>query len=684
MTKINDSKEKLPSFALLGNPNSGKTTLFNSLTGSKQYVGNWPGVTVEKKEGFFCYNKIYSKIVDLPGVYSLSPYTPEEIVTRNFLLDEDPDIIINIVDATNIERNLYLTTQLLELGKPIVIALNMTDLLEKKGYIINYKELEKRLGARVVPISASKRLGMEELLSAMMETYKSCEKVSIRNIYSSKVNEILEQIEDIITELKPEDYDKRRFISIKLFEGDLLEQRKLGLDKEILHKILKLRDSINTTEFVDHVMIIADERYKFICSLCSECISKSKENKSTGSDKIDNVLTNKFLAFPSFFILIFLIFYITFGPFGNLLKSYVEYFINDIFSVNVSNMLNNLEAANWAKSLVLDGVIKGVGSVLSFLPQIIILFILLSALEDSGYMARAAFIMDRSLRKIGLSGKAFVPMLMGFGCTVPAVLGTRILENKKEKRLTILVMPFMSCSAKMPVYLLIISSFFKDIQPLVIISIYGIGILLGIGTALLFKNSLNKGESSNFVMELPSYKLPTFKSLLIHTWERVKDFLMKAGTVLLGASIVIWFLQSFNYSFNQVSDSSESILAGIGKLIAPIFTLCGFNDWRVSVSLLTGVIAKESIVSSMAVLYNFDTTMESVNALSQTFTNLSAYSFIIFVLLYTPCVAAISAIRKELGSPKWTWISVGYQLVVAWLFSALIYQIGSLVINICH
>ena len=622
--------------------------------------------------------------MDLPGVYSLSPYTPEEIVTRNFLLDEDPDIIINIVDATNIERNLYLTTQLLELGKPIVIALNMTDLLEKKGYVINYKELEKRLGAKVVPISASKRLGMEELLSAMMETYKSCEKVSIRNIYSSKVNEILEQIEDIITELKPEDYDKRRFISIKLFEGDLLEQRKLGLDKEVLHKILKLRDSINTTEFVDHVMIIADERYKFICSLCSECISKSKENKSTGSDKIDNVLTNKFLAFPSFFILIFLIFYITFGPFGNLLKSYVEYFINDIFSVNVSNMLNNLGAADWAKSLVLDGVIKGVGSVLSFLPQIIILFTLLSALEDSGYMARAAFIMDRSLRKIGLSGKAFVPMLMGFGCTVPAVLGTRILENKKEKRLTILVMPFMSCSAKMPVYLLIISSFFKDIQPLVIISIYGIGILLGIGTALLFKNSLNKGESSNFVMELPSYKLPTFKSLLIHTWERVKDFLMKAGTVLLGASIIIWFLQSFNYSFNQVSDSSESILAGIGKLIAPIFTLCGFNDWRVSVSLLTGVIAKESIVSSMAVLYNFDTTMESVNALSQTFTNLSAYSFIIFVLLYTPCVAAISAIRKELGSPKWTWISVGYQLVVAWLFSALIYQIGSLVINICH
>ena len=406
-----------------------------------------------------------------------------------------------------------------------------------------------------------------------------------------------------------------------------------------------------------------------------------KNDKLSITDKIDKIVTNKFLALPIFLAIMMLIFYITFGPVGNYFKSWAEFLINDIIGNSIEKLLVSLNASSWAKSLILDGVVKGVGSVISFFPQIMILFTLLSVLEDSGYMARAAFITDKMLRKIGLSGKAFVPLLMGFGCSVPAVLGTRILEHDKDKKLTILMIPFMSCSAKMPVYSMFISAFFPSHQPIIIFSIYLLGILVAIFTAFLFKNTILKGKEAPFIMELPEYKLPTLKNLSLHVWERLKDFLVKAGTVLVGATIIIWFLQSFNFSLHTVQDSSDSILAYLGAKIAPIFTLCGFNDWKASVALISGIIAKESVVSTSAILYNTEASMVLHHALSQHFSMLSAYSFMVFVLLYTPCVAALSAIRKEMKSVKWTTISILYQLITAWFVSALVFQIGTLIKN---
>ena len=427
----------------------------------------------------------------------------------------------------------------------------------------------------------------------------------------------------------------------------------------------------NIKKYTDE-MIIADERYKYICAITSRAVHKNHDPcKLTVSDKIDRIATNKYLAIPLFLVTMFLVFAITFGPIGNFLRDAAEWLISDLLAGGLTTFLHNVNASEWAESLVIDGIIGGVGSVISFLPQIVLLFTLLSLLEDSGYMARAAFIMDKLLRCIGLSGRAFVPMLMGFGCTVPAVMGTRILESEKDKKLTILITPFMSCSAKMPVYLLMVSMFFKDRGPLVIFGIYILGVVIAILTALLFKSTVLKGKNSPFVMELPPYRLPSAKTLLLHIWERVRDFLVRAGTVLMGASILIWFLQSFNFSLQMV-ESDESILASIGMLIAPVFTLCGFGDWRASVSLVTGIAAKESVASTMAVLYG--------GSLTGAFSTLSAFSFLVFVLLYTPCVAALTAMRKEFGSRKWMAVSVVYQLAVAWIMSFAVFQIGSLFI----
>lgn len=674
MQKAVKEEKKTIKMALAGNPNCGKTTLFNELTGSSQYVGNWPGVTVEKKEGKVKFSGRDISVIDLPGIYSLSPYTPEEIVTRNCLLKDDPDVIIDIVDATNIERNLYLTTQIAELGKPVVIALNMVDVLEKEGDKIDYALLSHELGLPVVPISASKGRGVDELVEKAVELAGRYDFVPVKNTYSRRVDAVLRDIEEALEEVEQSKPEHRRWTAVKLFEGDKVTWKQYRFTKQQRDHIEFHINEIETTKYIDREMIIADERYKYICAACEKAVHrKHPQGFVTLSDKIDRVVTNKVLALPLFLLMMLFVFFITFGPLGTFLKDGAEYLITDVFSGFIDGMLTSAGASLWAHSLVVDGVIAGVGAVVSFLPQIMLLFTLLSILEDSGYMARAAFIMDKLLRMIGLSGKAFVPMLMGFGCTVPAVLGTRTLENEKDKRLTIMITPFMSCSAKMPVYLLFISAFFPKISPLIIFAIYLLGMVVAVLTALLFKNTILKGKNAPFVMELPPYRLPSPKSLWLHVWERLKDFLVRAGTVLMGASILIWFLQSFDFSMQMVSDSSQSMLASIGIAIAPIFTLCGFGNWKASVSLVTGLVAKESVVSTMAVLYG-----GSAAAVSEAFTPLSAFSFMVFVLLYTPCIAALSAIRKEMGSAKWTAISIGYQLVVAWFASALVFQLGTL------
>ena len=689
MTTLSSDRTKVTkkhlNVALIGNPNSGKTTLFNQLTGSRQYVGNWPGVTVEKKEGKLSYKNEEIKIIDLPGIYSLSPYSSEEIVTRNCLLHDDVDLIINIIDSTNIERNLYLTTQIMELGKPIVVVLNMIDILEKKGDKIDYHLLSKLLSVAVIPMSANKHDKIENLMDSCLDiiNQKASSKIQdVQNIYAPEIDSILNNIEKILKNSNNKFKVNPRWLAVKLFSEDHDILKNVHLTEDELSRINFYKNSVCPSKNTDRQMIISECRYDYICSVCKKCVHKNlKNDKLSITDKIDKIVTNKFLALPLVLAIMMLIFYITFGPVGNYFNSWAEFLINDIIGNSIEKLLVSLNASSWAKSLILDGVVKGVGSVISFFPQIMILFTLLSVLEDSGYMARAAFITDKMLRKIGLSGKAFVPLLMGFGCSVPAVLGTRILEHDKDKKLTILMIPFMSCSAKMPVYSMFISAFFPSHQPIIIFSIYLLGILVAIFTAFLFKNTILKGKEAPFIMELPEYKLPTLKNLSLHVWERLKDFLVKAGTVLVGATIVIWFLQSFNFSLHTVQDSSDSILAYLGAKIAPIFTLCGFNDWKASVALISGIIAKESVVSTSAILYNTEASIGLHHAFSQHFSMLSAYSFMVFVLLYTPCVAALSAIRKEMKSVKWTTISILYQLLTAWFVSALVFQIGTLIKN---
>lgn len=672
------SAKRTLNFALVGNPNSGKTTLFNQLTGSSQYVGNWPGVTVEKKEGTLRYKNQTVNIIDLPGIYSLSPYSQEEVVTRSYLTCEAPDLIINIVDATNIERNLYLTTQLVELGIPIVIALNMIDVVEKRGDVINFETLQKRLGVPVFPISASKDAGIEPLIDFAIKFSKKNYRVTPQNIYSKDLNYVLKEIErEIAADLLPESIDKR-WLAVKIFEGDALTLKEFKFSEEQLRKFRAYRDKIPTNKYTNQEMIIADQRYAYICAVCKDALVKNTRTKTSISDRIDQVLTHRFFAIPIFLALVLAIFFITFGPFGEFFKSAAESLIHHRLTPFVQGQLSTFGASDWAKSLVIDGIIAGIGAVLSFLPQIIILFTLLSVLEDSGYMARAAFIMDYPLRKLGLSGKAFVPMLMGFGCTVPAVMGTRTLENPRDRRLTVMLVPFMSCSAKMPVYALFISAFFAEFKPLVIFSIYLLGIALAVLTAYFFKNTALSGGGASFIMELPEYRFPTAKGLWLHVWEKVKDFLTKAGTVLLSASIIIWFLQSFNPQLQLTADKSQSILAELGQIIAPVFTLCGFGDWRATVALITGLAAKESVVSTMAILYGAGAGDTLSQALSQAFSPISAYAFMIFVLLYTPCVAALSAISRELGSKKWTAFAIVFQLGVAWFASALFFQVATI------
>ena len=665
-------------FALAGNQNSGKTTLFNQLTGSNQHVGNFPGVTVDRKDGRIRGQN--ATVVDLPGIYSLSPFSNEEIVTRDFLIKDRPDGIINIVDATNIERNLYLTMQLIELDIPIVIALNMMDEVRENGGTIDINRLEEALGVPVVPISAAKNEGIAELVEHAMHVARFKESPGRVDFCPSEgsdkdtaMHRSLHAIMHLI-----EDHARRnglpvRFAASKLVENDgpILEQ--LDLDeneKETLEHILLQLESESGS---DREASLADSRFSFIEEVCDESVVKPSESRQRiRSLKADRILTGRFTAIPAFLLIMALIFYLTFGPVGTGLSDLLAMGIDRLTAFTDSGLtafgLNPV-----VHSLVIDGIFAGVGSVLSFLPIIVVLFFFLSILEDSGYMARVSFVMDKMLRKIGLSGRSFVPMLIGFGCTVPAIMATRTLSSERDRKMTILLTPFMSCSAKLPIYALFTAAFFSSYQSLVMIGLYLIGIVVGIIAALVLKSTGFKGNPVPFVLELPNYRMPRAKNVSQLIWEKTKDFITRAFTLIFFATIIVWFLQSFDTRLNIVTDSSDSLLASLGSLIAPLFAPLGFSDWRISTALITGFTAKESVVSTLVVLLGGD-----IASLEGMFTRFSAFVFLVFTLLYTPCVAAIATVRRELGR-RWSIAVVVMQCLIAWLVAFIVHAIGLMI-----
>lgn len=674
-------------FALVGNPNCGKTTMFNEITGSTQYIGNWPGVTIEKKEGKARKIPQDIKVIDLPGIYSLSPYSMEEIIARDYVLDEKPDVLINIVDATNIERNLYLTTQVMELGIPIVIALNMMDAVEAKGDKIDIAILEKCLGVPIIATVANKGRGIGELMQKALQVAQTAAvKAQVTNLrmYDDRIEECIDEIEKkIISTIDKTTYNPR-WVALKLLEGDEKAKEKLNIPINLIEDLKTYQEKLEKEYDNDMETVIADNRYRFISGIVKKAVRKNSSSSELAfSDKIDKVVTHRLLAIPLFLAVMFAIFQITFGSIGSFTIDWIDTFINGTVAGQLSQWLDVAGAADWLHALIENGIIGGMGSMLVFVPQIMILFFFLSILEDSGYMARAAFIMDRLLRKLGLTGKSFIPMLMGFGCSVPAIMSTRTLENEKDRRLTILLTPFMSCGARLPVYALFTAAFFAKNQGMVIFSIYILGILIAIFSGILLKKTVLKGEAAPFIMELPPYRIPTFKGLLIHMWDRGKGFVKKAGTIIFAAAVLIWFFQSFNFSLQMIKDPEESIIGAIGKAIAPIFAPLGFGDWRSSVALLTGFVAKEVVVATMGILHGVggtgDNTTQLVTTLQASFTPLKAYAFMAFTLLYLPCVAAFATIKREMNSWKWTLFTVGYQTGIAWIVAFFIFQVGRLI-----
>ena len=661
-------------FALAGNQNCGKTTLFNQLTGSNQHVGNFPGVTVDRKDGAI-RGKANTLVTDLPGIYSMSPYTSEEIVTRNFVLNEHPKGIINIVDATNIERNLYLTMQLMELDIPMVLALNMMDEVRENGGSIIVNQMEEMLGIPVVPISAAKNEGIDELISHALHVAKYQEKPTEidycdANDDGGAVHRCLHAIMHLIEDHAAKAGIPVRFAASKLAEGDSLILDSLHLDqneKEMLEHIIV---QMENERGLDRAAAIAHMRFDFIQKICDETVIKPKESKEhLRSVAIDKILTGKYTAIPCFIGIMGLVFFLTFGVIGAFLSDLLDLGITSLGNL-VDGLMTSWNVNQALHSLVIDGIFNGVGSVLSFLPIIVTLFFFLSLLEDSGYMARVAFVMDKLLRKIGLSGRSIVPMLIGFGCTVPGVMASRTLPSERDRKMTILLTPFMSCSAKLPIYAFFAAAFFPEHGALVMIALYFGGILMGILMALLMGHTMFSGEAVPFVMELPNYRLPGAKNVGHLLWDKAKDFLQRAFTVIFLATMVIWFLQSFNLHLNMVSDSRDSILAMVAGVIAPLFAPMGLADWRISTALITGFLAKESVVSTLSILFG------STAALTSGITPLSAASLLVFCLLYTPCVAAIASIKRELGS-KWAISVVILQCAIAWIAAFLIYLIGS-------
>ena len=627
--------------ALAGNPNCGKTTLFNALTGFNQYVGNWPGVTVEKKEGTAHLGDRAITVVDLPGIYSLSPYSMEEIVARDFIIGEGPDAVIDIVDATNLERNLYLTVQLLELERPLVLALNFMDEVKARGDQIDVERLSKELGVPVVPITAKTGEGLDELLQVAHRQMHLGVTYEPDDLYDDFTHDIHHRMGELIHDYAYAANLPAHWASIKLLEGDGIVAKALNLPADVQNKLDAIIAEYEASSALgDRETLVADSRYRYIERVVHASVVKGKGSEGpTLTEKIDRIVTGKYTALPLFLCAMLVMFVITFGP---------------------------------------DGIISGVGGVLSFLPQIALLFFFLSFLEDSGYMSRAAFIMDRLLRRFGLSGKAFIPMLMGFGCSVPAIMGARTMENEKDRRMTILLIPFMSCSAKLPVYGLLSAAFFGPWAGLVVFGLYVIGMAVGILSGILFKHTLFSGEPAPFVLELPPYRFPSMENIATHVWQKVKGFLVKAGTLILAMSIVLWLLQSFDFSLHMVDDAANSMLGTLGALIAPVFAPLGFGFWQAAVALLTGFIAKEMVVSSLSMFYGFSLTAAgtAVAAAMTGFTPLSAFSMLVFILLYVPCVAATSTMAKELGSAKWTVFSVCWQIGVAYVVSLLVHTVG--------
>ncbi len=686
----NQNERRAVKLALVGNPNSGKTTLFNAMTGSREYVGNWPGVTVEKKEGRLRAHGQEMLLVDLPGIYSLSPYSLEEVIARNYIIEEQPDAIINIVDGTNLERNLYLTVQLMELERPMVLALNMMDEVEKSGDRIDVGRLSLELGIPVVPISARTGEGVNELL-------KQCEllvdiiheQVHCRNfiepddVYDDVTHAAHHKIGEIADDYAVKAGIPAHWAQMKLLESDALILEQLQLPPSAREEIDRVIQAYaGADERFDSGMRVAESRYRFISRVISAALTKKRgmEDRSI-SDRIDAVLTHKYFALPVFLLIMLLIFLLTFGSVGSWLSDQVETLIGEALSPWLRGWLTSMDTSGWLVSLICDGIITGVGGVLTFLPQIALLFLCLSILEDSGYLSRTAFIMDKPLKRIGLSGKSFIPMLMGFGCTVPAAMSARTMENEKDRRMTIFLLPFMSCSAKLPVYGLIAGAFFGRGSGMVVFALYALGMLFGVLTGLVFKRTLFRGADAPFVMEMPPYRRPQLKNTLQHVGERVEHFLEKAGTIILVMSILLWVLQTFDFRFAMVENAANSILGTLGGFLAPALKPLGFGSWQAAVSLLTGFVAKEAVVASLSLFYGFSAgAAEGAvrTALSSTFTPLSAFSFLVFVLLYVPCMAAVATMRRELSSGKWTAFMVVYQIAIAYIAALFVYQLGLL------
>ena len=661
-------------FALAGNQNCGKTTLFNALTGANQHVGNFPGVTVDQKVGTI--RGTAHQVVDLPGIYSIRPYTQEEIVTRDFILKSNPDAILNIVDATNIERNLYLTLQLLTLRVPTVIALNMMDELTGNGGSIDVQRLSDALGVPVVPISAAKNEGISELVDILLNTAENRVLPKVQDFCpDGPVHRCIHAVCHIIEDHAQRARLSRRFAATKLIEGeqDFYELLQLNQnEKELIeHSIIEMESDTG----LDRNAALADMRYNFIEGVCDACVTKASESREhRRSVKIDRVLTNRYLALPLFAAIMGLVFYLTFNVIGAFLSDVMAYAVDGL-TMLADRGLTSYGINPVVHSLIIDGIFAGVGSVLSFLPIIVTLFFFLSILEDSGYMARVAFVMDKLLRKIGLSGRSFVPMLIGFGCSVPAIMATRTLSSNRDRKMTILLTPFMSCSAKIPIYTLFAAAFFPGWDLPVMIALYFGGMVVGILMALLLKSTLFRGNPVPFVMELPNYRFPSAKSVLLLMWEKAEDFLTRAFTVIFMATVIIWFLQTFDLKLNVVADSTDSILARLGLLVSPVFAPLGFGDWRMVTALVSGFTAKEAVVSTFGVILGVSTE-QLQQALHMLFDARSAASFLTFCLLYTPCVAAVATIKRELGSRTKTVAVVIAQCAVAWLAAFLVYQIG--------
>lgn len=693
-------------FALAGNQNSGKTTLFNQLTGSSQHVGNWPGVTVEKKTGAMLHHHHgqqthlglprrfrrahengqavpdkYSDvtIVDLPGIYSLSPYSMEEIVSRNFIVQEKPDVVINIVDATNLERNLYLTLQLLQLGRPVVVALNMMDEVRSHGDVIDLAAMEKGLGVPVVAICARKGEGLDELVRRAMDAAENRRIPPKLDICTGAAHKALHAIQHLVEQPAQAHGMTSRYAATKLFEGDAPMMEELDLSEDTRHIIEEILSAMEREVGMERAAVMADTRYRFIEKLLSTCYTRAREEGATLTDRLDRVLTHPLLAIPVFLLMMLLVFYITFGPIGTWLADGFAALVQQGVDA-LAAALAGLGVAGWVRSLLVDGALTGVGSVLSFLPTILLLFLLLSILEDSGYMARAAFLMDKPLRKLGLNGRAFIPMMMGFGCTVPAVMSARSMNNQRDRRFTILLTPFMSCGAKVPIYALFTRAFFDGHQVLVMSAFYLTGVAVSIVVGLILKHTAFHGDAAPFIMELPAYRLPAPRNVARQLWDKASDFLKRAFTVIFLATMVVWFLQYFTFTLSPAPDMAHSMLGVIAGAIAPVFNPAGFGTVEASTAVLTGVMAKESVVSTLSVLAGVDPdSAQMVTALHAVFpTVLQAVSFLTFVLLYMPCVAAYAAMRHEMESGRLATLAVAGQTVLAWVAATLVFQVGRL------